>query len=101
MPPEACRPGWTGKELALRDMWSHLITSVCAIESCLRINHSGQPRPEGILLSSASFFHTEGGSQSRDSVQFKTETFLDNMCYTFCHTVHIYSSCIGTRDMTI
>lgn len=57
-PAEACRPGRTGKELALQDMWSNLITSVRATESCLHMNHVGQPRPEGILLSSASFFHT-------------------------------------------
>lgn len=98
MPPEACRPGRTGKELALRDMWSNLITSVSAIESCLRMNHVGQPRPEGILLSSASFFHTEGDGQSRDSFQPKTQTFLDAaICFVLCTTLYTWVPLVRAR----
>lgn len=103
VPPEARRPGRTGKELALRDMRSNLITSVSAIESCLHMNHVGQPRPEGILLSSASFFHTEGDGQSRDSFQPKTQDF-SRRCHMFCtlhHTVRMGTACEGTRTMTV
>lgn len=99
VPPEARRPGRTGKELALRDMWSNLITSVSAIESCLHMNHVGQPRPEGILLSSASFFHTEGDGQSRDSFQPKTQTFLDAViCFVLqCTTLYVWVPLVRAR----
>lgn len=80
-------------------MWSHLITSVSAIESCLHINHFGQPRPEGILLSIASFFHTKVAAKVETVFNLKRRLFR-----TFqyvCRTAHISTSCIGTRDMTI
>lgn len=68
------------------------------MESCLHINHFGQPHPEGILLSSASFFHTEGGSQSRDSLKFKMETFLDiAVCVILFTTLYVLTHLVSTQ----